>query len=169
MNLEEYQKNYSKWNYYEKLEDRHREAKWIISRLKKVGNWHDAYEYVMELANVWKSKANFYLTDVELEHMHRYIKDTIEYLDRLEKEYFLPNGVNKTIFAQLMELIAKETYSLLPKDIKMKKILFEMQEKAAEIAPLLEIEPNAFFALMEKMANNFDKISEIIDFQRTFK
>lgn len=169
MNLEEYQKKYSKWNFYEKLENIYSEAKWIGIELKKVVNWTEAYEYVMELADAWESKAQFYLADVELECIHKYIKDTIKYLECLKKDYFYPRGVDKLLFYEMMRDIEMSINLFLPKDIKMKKILFEMQEKAEEIASLLEIEPNAFFALMEKMANNSDKISEIIDFQRTFR
>lgn len=72
MDIEKYQKNYSKWNYYEKLEDMQSIARWTSEKLKSVGNWSDAYDYVMELADEWETRAKIYLTDVELESMHPY-------------------------------------------------------------------------------------------------
>lgn len=57
----------------------------------------------------------------------------------------------------------------MPNDIKMRKIFFEMKEQAEQIAPLLEMTPDDFFEIMKRMTENSDKISEIIDFQRTFR
>lgn len=169
MDIEKYQKNYSKWNYYEKLEDMQSIARWTSEKLKSVVNWSDAYDYVMELADEWETRAKVYLTDVELESMHPYIKDTIEYLERLRKDYFDTFGVFKPLFAELMKDIVMLVSTNMPKDIKMRKIFFEMQKQAEEIAPLLEMEPNVFFEVMKKMSENSDKIADIIDFQRVFR
>ncbi len=44
-----------------------------------------------------------------------------------------------------------------------------MQKQAEEIASLLEMELNVFFEVMKKMSENYDKNSDIIDFQKTFR
>ena len=51
MDSEEYQKKYSKWNFYKKLEDMYIEGKWIRRRLKIFGNWAEAYNYVGKLVD----------------------------------------------------------------------------------------------------------------------
>lgn len=162
--MNDYELKNSKMNYLERLEYLSGKVGYINMQLKTVVNEYEASEFIKENLDKLVNIMMIYKDDIELnKHMHMTILEIMEVAPRV------PNAISLEMLIKIIETLLSYVYSELPENLKLGKILLEMEKNSNEISDIIGVSPLEFSNIMKKMNEHNDEIAASISFSQKFR